>query len=46
MWKALAARARDHGVKRIALEFHGWRLVYNVETLRRLRSEVETTFWG
>ena len=32
--------ARDHGVKRIALEFHGWQLVYNVETLRRLRSEV------
>ena len=39
MWKALAARARDHGVKRIALEFHGWQLVYNVETLRRLQRE-------
>ena len=46
MWKALAARARDHGVKRIALEFHGWQLVYNVETLRRLRSEVGDDILG
>ena len=40
VWKDLAARARDHGVRHIALEFHGWQLVYNVETLRRLQSEV------
>ena len=40
VWKGLAARARDHGVRHIALEFHGWQLVYNVETLRRLQSEV------
>lgn len=40
VWKELTARARDHGVKHIALEFHGWQLVYNVETLRRLQSEV------
>ena len=46
VWKALAARARDHGVKRIALEFHGWQLVYNVETLRRLRSEVGDDILG
>lgn len=39
-------RARDHGVKRIALEFHGWQLVYNVETLRRLRSEVGDDILG
>ena len=40
VWRGLAARARDHGVRHIALEFHGWQLVYNVETLRRLQSEV------
>ena len=40
VWKELTARARDHGVKHIALEFHGWQLVYNVEALRRLQSEV------
>ena len=34
-----AARARDHGVRHIALEFHGWQLVYNVETLHRLQCE-------
>jgi len=39
VWKDLAARARDHGVRHIALEFHGWQLVYNVETLRRLQRE-------
>lgn len=30
----------------IALEFHGWQLVYNVETLRRLRSEVGDDILG
>ena len=40
VWRGLAARARDHGVRHIALEGHGWQLVYNVETLRRLQSEV------
>ena len=40
VWRDLAARARDHGVRHIALEFHGWQLVYNVETLRRLQNEV------
>ena len=40
VWKDLAKRAADHGVERIALEFHGWQLVNNVENLRRLRAEV------
>lgn len=39
-WQQLAERARVHGVERIALEFHGWQLVYNVETFRRLRGAV------
>lgn len=39
-WKDLAKRAADHGVERIALEFHGWQLVNNAENLRRLRAEV------
>ena len=40
VWKELAKRAADHGVERIALEFHGWQLVNNAENLRRLRGEV------
>lgn len=40
VWKDLAKRAADHGIERIALEFHGWQLVNNAENLRRLRSEV------
>ena len=39
-WKRLAQQAKSHGIERIALEFHGWQLVSNVENLRRLRSEV------
>ena len=39
-WRELARRAKDHGVERIALEFHGWQLVYSAETLLRLRGEV------
>ena len=39
VWRDLAAQARDCGVRRIALEFHGWQLVYSAETLRRLQSE-------
>ena len=39
-WKEIAKQAADHGVERIALEFHGWQLVNNVENLRRLRGEV------
>lgn len=36
-WKRLAAMAEDCGIKRIALENHGMQLVYNPETLLRLR---------
>lgn len=39
-WQRLAETARSRGVERIALEFHGWQLVYNVETFRRLRGAV------
>lgn len=39
-WKRIAALARSHGVERLALEFHGWQLVYSTETFRRLRSAV------
>ncbi len=40
VWRELAARARDCGVERIALELHGVQLVYNAETLLRLREAV------
>lgn len=36
-WKELVKIAGDHGVERIALENHAWQLVYNTETLLRLR---------
>jgi len=36
-WRALVDFAREHGVKRIALELHPLQLVYNVPTLLRLR---------
>jgi sugar phosphate isomerase/epimerase len=36
-WREAVRRARDHGIERIALENHGFQLVYNVETLLRLR---------
>ena len=39
-WKRLAAMAEDCGIKRIALENHGMQLVYNPETLLRLREAV------
>ncbi|WP_298022983.1 sugar phosphate isomerase/epimerase [uncultured Dysosmobacter sp.] len=39
-WEKIAEQANRHGVERLALEFHGWQLVYNVETFRRLRSAV------
>lgn len=43
VWEQLTLQARSHGVERIALEFHGWQLVYNVETLRRLQAAVGKT---
>ncbi|WP_455581827.1 sugar phosphate isomerase/epimerase family protein [Dysosmobacter sp.] len=39
-WKTLTAMAADCGIERIALENHGMQLVYNVETLLRLRQAV------
>ncbi|MEZ5829775.1 MAG: sugar phosphate isomerase/epimerase [Dongiaceae bacterium] len=39
-WRALAAVARDNGIKRICLELHGAQAVYNPSTLQRLRNEV------
>ncbi len=41
-WEALTALARSYDIERIALELHGWQLVYNVETLRRLQGTVGT----
>lgn len=39
-WKQFAAFARAHGVTQIALELHPGFMVYNVETLKRLREAV------
>lgn len=39
-WRRLVKLAEDHGVRRIALENHGMQLVYNPETLLRLRDAV------
>lgn len=39
-WKRLTRLAADCGIERIALENHGMQLVYNPETLLRLRGEV------
>jgi len=39
-WKRLVAEAKAAGVKKLCLELHGQQVVYNVETLFRLRDEV------
>lgn len=39
-WRELVRKAGDCGVERIALENHGMQLVYNPETLLRLREAV------
>ena len=39
-WAKLAGFARQHGVKKLAVEMHGNQLVYNVPTLLRLRKEI------
>lgn len=39
-WKDLVKRARDSQINQIALENHGCQLVYNAQTLKRLRAEV------
>jgi sugar phosphate isomerase/epimerase len=39
-WVKLAAFAKEHGVKKLAVELHGNQLVYNVPSLLRLRNEI------
>jgi sugar phosphate isomerase/epimerase len=39
-WAKFAKFAKEHGVKKLAVELHGNQLVYNVPTLLRLRKEI------
>ncbi len=39
-WAKLATFAKQHGVKKLAVEMHGNQLVYNVPTLLRLRQQI------
>lgn len=39
-WRDLAAYAREHGIEKICVEQHGHQLVYNTETLLKLRDAV------
>ena len=39
-WEKIVELANHHGVERLALELHGWQLVYNTETFGRLRDAV------
>lgn len=40
-WKELVENAKQNGIERIALENHGTQLVYNPETLLKLRNAVD-----
>ena len=42
-WEKIVELANHHGVERLALELHGWQLVYNTETFCRLRDTVGDT---
>ncbi|MFQ5973175.1 MAG: sugar phosphate isomerase/epimerase family protein, partial [Alphaproteobacteria bacterium] len=42
-WRELAAFGRDQGVERISIEIHGTQLVYNTETMLKLREAVDET---
>lgn len=42
-WRELVKTARGHGVRKLALEPHGWQLVHNVENFRRLREATDET---
>lgn len=42
-WQKLVPVAKSHGIEKIALENHGCQLVYNCETLFRLRAEAGPT---
>ncbi|MGI6779078.1 MAG: sugar phosphate isomerase/epimerase family protein [Acetivibrionales bacterium] len=39
-WEKTIKQAKEHGIERIALENHGCQLVYNAETLFKLREHV------
>lgn len=39
-WKQAIKKAADHGIRQIALENHGYQLVYNVSSFFRLREAV------
>jgi sugar phosphate isomerase/epimerase len=39
-WEKNVKQAADHGIERLALENHGFQLVYNAETLFKLRNHV------
>lgn len=40
-WENTVELAKNHGIEKIALENHGYQLVYNVETLFKLRNNVD-----
>ncbi len=37
-WEKAAKAAKDNGIEKIALEPHGWQLVYNIENLMHLKN--------
>jgi sugar phosphate isomerase/epimerase len=39
-WHKLAKHAKEHGVKKLAVELHGNQVVYNVPSLLKLRKEI------
>lgn len=39
-WMKISRAAENFGIRQIALENHGWQLVYNPETMFRLRKEI------
>ncbi len=39
-WNKLVTHAKQHGVKKLAVELHGNQLVYNVPSLLKLRKEI------
>ena len=45
-WKELVRMAEDCGIRQIALENHGMQLVYNPETLFRLREAGVAPWWA
>ncbi|MGI6152820.1 MAG: sugar phosphate isomerase/epimerase family protein [Christensenellaceae bacterium] len=39
-WQGVCQAARDHGIEKIAIEPHGWQLVYSFGTFMRLRESL------